>query len=154
VCACVHACVHVYDWLDILNGIFAIAKWLYFFYTSISSEQLMDQPMYKYPLPKYSAEWILQILLNPNLGKEKICQKKPTNVTCSATFVVDTRKLQIPEDIKRMNLEFGSIPVHITSPNFSCHCGGGRVTMDREMCQWGYRKQCGSPPVSSLYSSI
>jgi len=36
---------------------------------------------------------------------EKKCQKKPTNVTCSATFVVDTRKLQNPEDIKKD--EFG-----------------------------------------------
>lgn len=90
---------------DILNEIFAIAKWLYFFYTSVTSEQLMDQPMYEYPPPKYSAERILQILLHPNLGKENICQKKPTNVTCSATFVVDTCKLQNPKDIKKD--EFG-----------------------------------------------
>ena len=34
-----------------------------------------------------------------------MCQKKPVNVTSSATFVVDTRKLQSLEDIKKD--EFG-----------------------------------------------
>ena len=65
-------------------------------YISISSEKpkkAADQPLYEHPPLKYSAERILQILLDPNLQQDQVCEKKPVNVTCSATFVVDTRKL-------------------------------------------------------------
>ncbi len=66
---------------------------------------MTEQPLYEHPPVKYSAERILQILLDPNLREDQVCQKKPINVTCSATFVVVLRKLQSPEDIKKD--EFG-----------------------------------------------
>lgn len=58
-----------------------------------------DQPIYEHPPMKYSAEQIIRILLDPQEGK--VCNVKPTSVSCSATYVVDTRNLQNIEDIKK-----------------------------------------------------
>ena len=69
------------------------------------SEHLSDQPVFERPPAKYSAERILQILLNPTLQKDKICNLKPVNVHSSATYVVDVRNLKSMEDIKKD--EFG-----------------------------------------------
>ena len=57
--------------------------------------------MYEYPPPKYSAECILKILLDPEIDEHKICNKKPCNIMESATYVVDMRALQHPDDIKK-----------------------------------------------------
>ena len=57
--------------------------------------------MYENPPPKYSAEYILKILLNPEIDKRKICNEKPCNVTESATYVVNMWNLQHPNDIKK-----------------------------------------------------
>lgn len=62
-------------------------------------------PVYEVPPPKYNAEQILTMLLDPALDKSKICQGKPSNVSQSATFIVDTRNLRHPDDIKKD--EFG-----------------------------------------------
>lgn len=63
------------------------------------------QPIFETPPPKYLAERILQILLDPMIPQHKVCKEKPSGVTSSATFVVDTRKLQCVDDIKKD--EFG-----------------------------------------------
>lgn len=39
--------------------------------------------------------------------------EKPGGITCSATYVIDTNNLKYLEDVKKMNLEFGSILGHI-----------------------------------------
>ena len=64
-----------------------------------------NQPIYEYPPPKYSAERILEILLDPCTPINKVCKEKPTGVTCSTTYVVNTRNLKRLDDIKKD--EFG-----------------------------------------------
>ena len=59
--------------------------------------------MYENPPPKYNAERIIKILLQPD--ESKICCTKPTGVTRSATYVVNVRSLQNTDDIKKD--EFG-----------------------------------------------
>ena len=62
-------------------------------------------PVYEVPPPKYSAERILRILLDPTISS-KVCSKRPVSITSSATFVIDITKLADPEDVKNDN--FGS----------------------------------------------
>ena len=57
------------------------------------------QPIYEHPPDKYSAEEIIKILLDP--PKDKICYVKPTLVTKSAAYIVDTSCLHNLEDIKK-----------------------------------------------------
>lgn len=64
------------------------------------------EPIYEVPTPKYPAERILKILLDPKLPASKICVTRPVNVTKSATYVVNVNKLQHPDDVKNDN--FGS----------------------------------------------
>ena len=71
------------------------------------SRHQFKPPVYEYPPKKYSAEKILNILLTAK--PEQICQHKPKMITRSATFVVDVRCLENQEDIKKMNLGFGTI---------------------------------------------
>ena len=66
-----------------------------------------EQPVYEHPPQKYSAEKILNILLTAK--PEQICRHKPKMITRSATFVVDVHCLENQEDVKKMNLEFGTI---------------------------------------------
>ena len=54
---------------------------------------------------KYSAERVLEILLNQDIAKDRICMKKPSGITCSASYVVDVRTLDCLDDIKKD--EFG-----------------------------------------------
>ena len=49
--------------------------------------------------------YLLKILLNQKIDKQKICQQKPSNITESSTFVMDVHSLQHPDDIKKD--EFG-----------------------------------------------
>ena len=58
-----------------------------------------DQPIYEIPPEKYAAESIIKILLDPTEGK--ICHAKPSLVSSSATYVVNTKSLQNLEDIKK-----------------------------------------------------
>ena len=60
-----------------------------------------SQPVYERPPPKYSAERVIKIL---RAEKSKVCGKKPTSVSKSATYVIDVRNLQNQDDIKD---EFG-----------------------------------------------
>ena len=64
-----------------------------------------NQPIYEYPPMKYSAEKILKILLDPTIPEHKVCRVKPNGINKSSTFVVDVRKLQCLDDIKKD--EFG-----------------------------------------------
>ena len=59
------------------------------------------QPVFETPPTAYTSEKILRILLDPNINPDKICQERPTNVTHSATYVVDIAKLYYPNDIKK-----------------------------------------------------
>ena len=62
---------------------------------------LLCSPVYEVPWGCYTGEQILKILLNPRINKKKICHSKPSNVTQSATFVVDLESLDHPDDIKK-----------------------------------------------------
>ena len=62
-------------------------------------EESSDQPIYEIPPEKYAAESIIKILLDPTEGK--ICHAKPSLVSSSATYVVNTKSLQNLEDIKK-----------------------------------------------------
>ena len=70
-------------------------------YHSYSCSDDTDQPVYEVPPPKYSADYILKILLDPDIDKRKICTSKPTNVTRSATYVVNIQSLKHADDIKK-----------------------------------------------------
>ena len=59
--------------------------------------------MYEIPPPKYAAEGILKILLDPALPASKVCSVRPTNVVKSATYIVDIGKLEHPDDVKNDN---------------------------------------------------
>jgi hypothetical protein len=91
--------VHVaraYAWATCLYWYVYSSKIVYF-----SEDEDPEYPVFEFPPPKYGAEHILKILLNPNIDKKKICVQKPLNVTESATYVVDIRSLQHIDDIKK-----------------------------------------------------
>lgn len=67
-----------------------------------------NQPVYEVPPPKYSAERILRILLDPHIPDNRVCKKKPVNIKKSSTFVVDTRNLKSLDDIKKDDFEIWS----------------------------------------------
>ena len=56
--------------------------------------------MFERPPEKYSATAIMKILLS-SVNEEKIAYKRPIQVRCSSTFVIDLTKLAHPDDIKR-----------------------------------------------------
>ena len=59
------------------------------------------EPVYEIPSDKYAVEDIIRILLNPKIGKEKICKQHPLDITTSSTYVVDLDSLEHPDDVKR-----------------------------------------------------
>ena len=65
-----------------------------------------EEPIYEIPPPKYQAERISKILLDPTIPPSKICSVRPTRISKSATYVVEISKLKHPDDIK--NDMFGS----------------------------------------------
>ena len=71
--------------------------------TITCSDQLNSCPVYERPPPKYSAERVVKILLDPHLASTKICHSRPTEITESCTYVVDVDKLEKPDDIKNDN---------------------------------------------------
>ena len=70
------------------------------------SDPVEEYPVYEKPPPKYSAERILQILLDPAISPCKVCHNRPVSISSSATYVIDISKLPDPEDVKNDN--FGS----------------------------------------------
>ena len=57
---------------------------------------------YEKPPPKYAAEKILKILLNPNIDSSKICSTWPmTGIESSATFVINVTKLKHKDDVRK-----------------------------------------------------
>lgn len=80
-----------------------LTTFMFLFYSNESPLQntSAEQPIYESPPPKYSAERLLEILLDPSIPYSKVCKEKPTGVTCSATYVVDTRNLKCLDDIKK-----------------------------------------------------
>ena len=57
---------------------------------------------FEVPPPKYSAEAILKLLLNPNIDRSRICQTWPvSNIVGNATFVVDITSLKHPDDVRK-----------------------------------------------------
>lgn len=72
-----------------------------FFY--LCSDKTERDTMYETPPPKYSAERILKILLDPSLPTSKVCSVRPTNIFKSSTYVIDISKLEHPDDDKNDN---------------------------------------------------
>ena len=60
-------------------------------------------PIFEIPPPKYTAEQILRILLDPYISESKICNVRPVNITQSATYVVNIQMLEHQDDIKNDN---------------------------------------------------
>ena len=57
---------------------------------------------YEAPPPKYFAESLLKILLNPRINTSRICRTWPvTGITTSASFVVDVTSLKHPDDVRK-----------------------------------------------------
>lgn len=57
-----------------------------------------DAPIYEAPPDMYTAETIMNVLLNPPL---RVCKKCPRGVRKSATYVVDVTALSHPDDVKK-----------------------------------------------------
>ena len=54
------------------------------------------------PPPKYSAEYILKLLLDPNIDQSRVCRVWPVSgVISNATFVVDITSLKHPDDVRK-----------------------------------------------------
>ena len=57
---------------------------------------------FEIPPPKYSAEYILKLLLDPNIDQSRVCRVWPVSgVKSNATFVVDITSLKHPEDVRK-----------------------------------------------------
>ncbi len=56
---------------------------------------------YEKPPPKYAAETIMKMLLNPHIRKGKVCVTWPVTVETSSTLVVDITKLKHPDDVRK-----------------------------------------------------
>ena len=78
------------------------------FYSLFIYSDTIDEgdPVYEKPPPKYAAERILQILLDPPIPASRICSERPACVEESSTYVINITKLADPEDVKNDN--FGS----------------------------------------------
>ena len=50
------------------------------------------------PPPKYSAE---RVFLDPKIDENKTCNDKPSNISASATYVVNIANLKHTDDIKK-----------------------------------------------------
>ena len=87
-----------------------------------------SQPVYELPPSKYSAERVIKILLRAD--SSKVCQKKPTSVRRSATYVVDVRSLRCQDDIKKD--EFGIWNYSGSHPQpFKVHENDNSIVVER-----------------------
>ncbi len=59
--------------------------------------------MFERPPPKYTAERIVKILLDPQIDPTKVCKQRPVMIEKSSTYVVDLDSLQDPGDVKKDN---------------------------------------------------
>ena len=82
---------------DTLKHVYTL---VYFVVLPLYSEDL--HPLaYEKPPAKYAAESILKVLLDPKLGKRKVCSVWPVAVENSSTFIVDITKLKHPDDVRK-----------------------------------------------------
>lgn len=58
-------------------------------------------PIFEYPPPKYSANRIMRILLDPKINTSLVSSGRPIQIDKSSTFVVDLSTLQHPDDVKK-----------------------------------------------------
>ena len=58
-------------------------------------------PIFERPPPKYSAHYIMRVLLDPNIDTSRVATGRPIGSTSNATFIVDLSKLQHPDDVKK-----------------------------------------------------
>ena len=65
------------------------------------SRNLQGLPIFEHPPPKYSANRIMEILLNPNMNKSLVAHGRPIQVETSSTFVIDLTSLKHPDDVKK-----------------------------------------------------
>ena len=65
-----------------------------------------DGPLFEIPPPRYSAEHIIRILLDPTIPPTKVCIRRPIAISKSSTFIVDLTHLENPDDVKHDS--FGS----------------------------------------------
>ena len=80
-------------------------KYLYFMQLWILilwNESSIHPLAYEVPPPKYTAEYILKLLLNPSIDCNWIfCTWPVSNIVGSATFVVDLTLLEHPDDVQK-----------------------------------------------------
>jgi hypothetical protein len=57
--------------------------------------------VYEIPPEKYTAAAIMKTLLSKHIDEKRIAYKRPIQVQCSSTFVIDLTKLAHPDDIRR-----------------------------------------------------
>ena len=68
----------------------------------VKQERSIHPLAFEIPPPKYTAEYILKLLLNPDIDRSRICCTWPvSNIVCSATFVVDLTSLKHPDDVRK-----------------------------------------------------
>ena len=65
-------------------GLHLISCLILFIDSDDQHEHDTRRPVYESPPPKYTAERILQILLNPDIPECKVCWEKPKDIRASA----------------------------------------------------------------------
>ena len=88
-----------------------------------------SQPIYERPPPKYSAERVIKILLQAE--KSKVCQRKPTSISKSATYVVDVRNLRNQDDIKKDDFGIWNYSGSHPQPFKVFYKEGGEITVEK-----------------------
>ena len=91
--------------IDSLHDNIAVVLRTYFCYAGVASgiikqERSIHPLAFEIPPPKYTAEYILKLLLNPNIDHSRICCTWPVSeIVCSATFVVNLTSFKHPDDV-------------------------------------------------------
>lgn len=74
--------------------------WVYFF--SFFSAEIIHTLAYEKPQPKYSAEAIFKLLLDPKIDRCRVyCSWPIADITSSSSFVIDVTRLKHPDDVRK-----------------------------------------------------
>uniref|UniRef100_A0A1X7THD2 Uncharacterized protein n=1 Tax=Amphimedon queenslandica TaxID=400682 RepID=A0A1X7THD2_AMPQE len=108
--------------------------------------------IYEVPSKSYTGERILEILLDDEIDRKKVCEEQPTLITKSATFVIDINSLKHPDDVKKdefgrchpSNSQLTRLLAFVTDPHGDPH----------HLCLLSYRIPRGYKPVVQPHGNL
>ena len=89
-----------------------------------------NTPIYERPISQYSIEDLVSMLLDP-CDKSLICTERPTDIRCSATFLINLDSLKHPDDVKQDNFGKWNQSGSHTVPFQSWYTEGGVLQFKR-----------------------